>query len=72
MSEDIAAWHASARPPVGPLREILEKLTERIRSLSEGIERQVSELRARQRGLVGEADEFIQERRMLQAYVKYG
>ena len=70
MAQDIAAWRALGQTPTGPLKEILERLAQRIRSLSASIDRQVRETQASQMGMVAEIDEFIQKRRMLQAYVK--
>jgi hypothetical protein len=69
MAQDVAAWRESGRKPIGPLKDMIECLSQRIQSLSESIDRQVGEMRARQQGLTAEMDEFIQKRRMLQAYV---
>ncbi len=70
MAQDVAAWRASGRSPAGPLQEILERLAQRLRTLSETINQKVSDTRTQQLGLVAEIDEFIQKRRMLRAYVR--
>jgi hypothetical protein len=70
MAPDMAAWRASGARADGPLREIFEQLTKRIQTLSDNVDLRIGQIRSQKQTLVTESDEFIQERRMLQAYAK--
>jgi hypothetical protein len=72
MAHDKLAWRQSGRSPGKELAAVLDLLAQRIRLLSESIDRQVAELQARKQQLLPEIDGFIKERRMLQAYGKRG
>jgi hypothetical protein len=70
LAEDKAVWRSSGYRPGPPLRDILDRVTARIRELSAIIDRRVAVLEARKQALLPEVDECIQQRRMLHAYGK--
>jgi hypothetical protein len=70
LAKDKSAWHASGRQPGPQLREALDGVTERIRSLAALVDRRVADLQARKKALLPEVDQCIQQRRMLHAYAK--
>jgi hypothetical protein len=72
MADDKTAWRQVERPPGPELRAVLERVAASIGTLASGIQRHVADLEARRTQLLPEIDDFIQKRRMLQAYGKYG
>jgi hypothetical protein len=70
LVEDKAAWRLSGREPGPQLRQVLDYLTERIRTLAVLVDRRVVDLQTRKQALLPEVDECIQQRRMLHAYGK--
>jgi hypothetical protein len=72
MRDDKAAWLRSEQSPGAELSALLGRLAESIRTLADGVNALVGDVKARKEELLPEIDEFIQKRRMLQAYGKYG
>jgi hypothetical protein len=72
MRDDKEAWRRSGEQPGPELAAVLDRLAARIGELAVRIDRHVADLEARKLRLLPEIDTFIQKRRMLQAYGKYG
>ncbi|HWY87178.1 MAG TPA: hypothetical protein VNX28_10660 [Gemmataceae bacterium] len=72
MAEDKSAWRLAELQPGPELRAVLERVAARLATLAAGVQRHVADLEARRAQLLPEIDDFIQKRRMLQAYGKYG
>ena len=70
LAEDKAVWRFSGCQPGPQLREVLDRVADRIRALSSIVDRRFAELQASKQALMPEVDEHIQQRRMLHAYGK--
>jgi hypothetical protein len=70
LAEDKAVWRFSGCQPGPQLREVLDGVADRIRTLAAIVERRFVELQASKQALTPEVDECIQQRRMLHAYGK--
>jgi hypothetical protein len=70
LAEDKAVWRFSGYQPGPQLREVLDRVAERIRMLSAAVDRRFVELQASRQALMPQVDECIQQRRMLSAYGK--
>lgn len=70
LDEDKTVWRFSGHHPGPQLRDILDRVTQRIRDLSAIIDRRVADLQTRKQALLPEVDVCIQQRRMLHAYGK--
>jgi hypothetical protein len=72
MADDKIAWRLAEQHPGPELQAVLERVAASLATLAAGVQRHVADLEARRAQLVPEIDDFIQKRRMLQAYGKYG
>jgi hypothetical protein len=72
MANDKSAWRLAEQQPGPELRAVLERVAASLATLAAGVQRHVAVLEARRAQLLPEIDDFIQKRRMLQAYGKYG
>jgi hypothetical protein len=72
MTADKTAWRRAGQIPGTELKTLVDCLADRLRTLAEFIQRHVADIQARKEQLLPEVDGFIQQRRMLEAYGKYG
>jgi hypothetical protein len=71
MADDKLAWRRSGPRP-GEVSALVDQIARQLTSLAQSINRHVSLLQERRDKMLPEIDEFIQRRRMLEAYGKYG
>jgi hypothetical protein len=71
MADDKSAWHHFGPRP-GEVSALVDQVAHRLTSLAQSIDRHVRVLQERRDKMLPEIDEFIQRRRMLEAYGKYG
>ncbi len=71
MADDKSAWRRLGPRP-GEVSVLVEQVAHRLTSLAQSINHHVRVLQERRDKMMPEIDEFIQRRRMLEAYGKYG
>jgi hypothetical protein len=70
IAGDKRAWAESGQRPGRALQSLLDVLAERIRELGQRVDGHIADLQAHRHNMLPEIDDFIRQRRMLQAYGK--
>jgi hypothetical protein len=68
LEPEKAAWRQSGRHPGPRLRNLLELVGDRVKTLIGGVDCRVADLEARKARLLPDIDALIQKRRVLEAY----